>query len=88
MKIDTSVRMRDDLAEEGYNVPAWATLDSAEVFLEASDLQGARFLPDLCSDDDIEYSFNRIELKDGRIFLMVGADLDFGTPRKEITNVN
>ena len=48
------------------------------VYLTAKDLVGAQYLPDLCSDDDPEYNYNRILLADGRIFFMVGVDLDFG----------
>ena len=74
---NTSVRMRDDLARDGYKVPAWGQLDGDTTYLDANDLQGARYLPDLCDEDDVEYNYQRIELADGRIYLTVGVDLDF-----------
>jgi hypothetical protein len=70
--------MRDDLALNKAEVPAWVHLDAPATYLEAQDLQGARYLPDLCDDTAPEYNYNRIELADGRIFFMVGVDLDFG----------
>jgi len=77
--IDRSVRMRDDLARDDVEVPAWIHMDAPATYLNAKDLQGARFLPDLCDEDDVEYNYNRIELADKRIFFMVGVDLDFGS---------
>ena len=77
--IDRSVRMRDDLARDDVEVPAWTNLDAPATYLKADDLRGARFLPDLCDEDDVEYNYNRIELADKRIFFMVGVDLDFGS---------
>jgi hypothetical protein len=76
--MNTSVRMRDDLARDNVKVPAWPYLDAPVAYLTAKDLVGAQYLPDLCSDDDPEYNYNRILLADGRIFFMVGVDLDFG----------
>jgi len=76
--IDRSVRMRDDLARDDVEVPAWTNLDAPATYLNAKDLQGARFLPDLCDENSVEYNYNRIELADKRIFFMVGVDLDFG----------
>jgi len=74
----TAVRMRDDLARDDVEVPAWTNLDAPATYLKADDLRGARFLPDLCDESSPEYNYNRIELADGRIFFMVGVDLDFG----------
>ena len=74
----TAVRMRDDLARDDVEVPAWTNLDAPATYLKAADLRGARFLPDLCDENSVEYNYNRIELADGRIFFMVGVDLDFG----------
>ena len=76
--IDRSVRMRDDLARDDVEVPAWVHMDAPATYLKADDLRGARFLPDLCDESSPEYNYNRIELADGRIFFMVGVDLDFG----------
>ena len=75
---DTAVRMRDDLALNNEEVPAWVHLDAPATYLKAKDLRGARYLPDLCDDTAPEYNYNRIELADGRIFFMSGVDLDFG----------
>ena len=74
----TAVRMRDDLALNNEEVPAWVHLDAPATYLKAKDLRGARFLPDLCNETEPEFNYNRIELADGRIFFMVGVDLDFG----------
>lgn len=74
----TAVRMRDDLALNKEEVPAWVHLDAPATYLKAQDLQGAKYLPDLCDDTAPEYNYNRIELSDGRIFFMSGVDLDFG----------
>ena len=76
--MNTLVRMRDDLARDNVKVPAWTALDAPVVYLTAKDLVGAQYLPDLCSEDDAEFNYNRIGLADGRIFFMVGVDLDFG----------
>ena len=77
-----NVRMRDDLALDGLKVPAFAYIDSREggmeaTYLSADELVGAKCLPDLCDDTSLEYSYNRIGLRDGRIFFMVGVDLDW-----------
>lgn len=74
----TAVRMRDDLALNNEEVPAWVHLDAPAAYLKVQDLRGARYLPDLCDDSSPEYNYNRIELADGRIFFMSGVDLDFG----------
>jgi hypothetical protein len=76
--IDPSIRMRDDLARDDVEVPAWTNLDAPATYLKADDLRGARFLPDLCDESSPEYNYNRIELADKRVFFMVGVDLDFG----------
>ena len=77
--IDRSVRMRDDLARDDVEVPAWVHMDAPATYLKADDLRGARFLPDLCDESSPEYNYNRIELADKRVFFMVGVDLDFGS---------
>jgi len=45
--------------------------------LGAEELEGAEQIPDLCGDGDPEYWFNRIRLKDGRVFFMHSVDLDW-----------
>ena len=77
--IDRSVRMRDDLARDDVEVPAWTNLDAPAIYVNAKELEGAKFLPDLCDEASPEYNYNRIELADGRIFFMIGVDLDFGS---------
>ena len=76
--IYNSIRMRDDLARDDVEVPAWTNLDAPATYLKADDLRGARFLPDMCDESSPEYNYNRIELADKRVFFMVGVDLDFG----------
>ena len=76
------VMMRHDLAQEGYFVPAFDDItdhghEIGNTYLTAWDLEGAEQLEDLCTDSHPQYNFNRIQLKDGRIFFMYGADLDW-----------
>lgn len=75
-----SVRMRTDIEE--LFVPAYDRIECPDngigsTMLTAQDLDGAEQLPDTCEDGEPEYWFNRIQLKDGRIFFMHGADLDW-----------
>ena len=76
------VKMRRDLAQGRYTVPAFDDIleDGEEVgdtYLSSHDLKGAMQLPDLCDDTHAQYNFNRVQLKDGRIFFMIGVDLDW-----------
>jgi hypothetical protein len=72
--------MRDDLAQEGYSVPAsrtfsnYDTLDD-DLYISAKELEGATFGDDPADSDD--HPFCYIQLKDGRSLYFVGADLDF-----------
>ncbi len=77
-ELKTQIRMRDDLAQKGYQVPAYFSGedDSDYFMLNADDLIGATLLPDTGNEN--EYKFNRVLLNDGQIVFMVGVDLDFG----------
>lgn len=74
--------MRDDLAEEGYSVPAFddVTEDFKQVavtYLTAKDLIGAKVADGNDDDTHPRYEYNYIELADGRKFYMIGVDLDW-----------
>ena len=74
------VRMRADLYE--LFVPAYDSIEAPDTglgstMLGAEELEGAEQIPDLCGDGDPEYWFNRIRLKDGRVFFMHSVDLDW-----------
>lgn len=80
-----TVRLRDDLAEEGLSVPACTTLDGEgdDFYFDEQDLEGAVCLHDLeeeqVEEGEIESSYNsRIRLKDGCIVYMMSIDLDWG----------
>ena len=73
-------RMRDDLALEGYRIPAGKSFvkydDLQEiVYLSASDLHEAEGYDNGIDTDS--HAFNVIKLKDGRVFYMIGAELDW-----------
>ena len=75
-----NIRMRDDLAEEGYAVPASKTFEkydtlSEVVYINAKELQGAVQGADPADPDD--HPFCYVELQDGRSLYFVSADLDF-----------
>lgn len=77
----SNIRMRDDLAEEGYTVPASATFsnydtqDEPIIYLSAEDLEGAQEYDNGIDPDSHAYIV--VKLKDGRVFYMIGADLDW-----------
>jgi hypothetical protein len=74
------IRMRADLAEEGYSVPAsrtfsnYDTLDD-DLYISAEELEGATFGDDPADPDDHPFCF--LQLRDGRSLYFIGADLDF-----------
>ena len=74
------IRMRWDLAEEGYSVPAsrtfsnYDTLDDG-LYISAEELEGATYADDPADPDDHPFCF--LQLKDGRTLYFIGADLDF-----------
>jgi hypothetical protein len=78
---DNSIRMRDDLAEEGLSVPASKSFKDYDtqvdvVYIGAEELEGATYGDDPAHPD--EHPFCYVELKDGRSLYFIGVDLDFG----------
>ena len=78
----TSVKLRDDLAIDGYEVPAYARVAAPdtgldEVYLSELDLMGAIELEGTDDDTKAEYNFTKIQLTDGRVFYIRGVDLDW-----------
>jgi hypothetical protein len=86
----TTVRLRDDLAEEELLVPAWkgwkgwhedtaSEHEGTLAYLDKADLDGAINLGDLYAKLNWHpsHNLNRIKLKDGRVFFMLGVDLDW-----------
>lgn len=75
-----TIRMRTDLAEEGMSIPAGKSFWKYDclidiVYLSAEELEGAVLGDDPAEPDD--HAFRYVELRDGRCFYMVGADLDY-----------
>lgn len=78
-ELDNSIRMRDDLAEEGLSVPASRTFRDYDtqvdvVYVDAEELNGATYGDDPADD----HPFCYVQLKDGRSLYFINADLDFG----------
>jgi hypothetical protein len=75
-----TIRMRADLAEEGFAVPAsrtfsdYDTLDD-DLYITAEELEGAEQGNDPADPDD--HPFCYVQLKDGRALYFVSVDLDF-----------
>lgn len=74
------ISMRADLAEEGLSVPASRTFTDYDtqvdvVYITAEELEGATEGDDPADSDDHPFAY--VELKDGRSFYFIGADLDF-----------
>ena len=75
------VRMRKDLAEEGVLIPAGLSYkdydDLQEItHLSAKDLDGAVEFD--TGEDPDSHAFCPVKLADGRVFYMIGVDLDWG----------
>lgn len=75
------VRMRDDLAQDGILIPAGARWENYDdlldvVYLSAEDLEGAVEYD--TGEDPDSHAFCPVKLKDGRVFYMIGVDLDWG----------
>ena len=73
-------RMRDDLALEGYTIPAgksFGDYDDLEdvLYLSAHDLHEAQGYDNGVDPDS--HAFSVVKLKDGRVFYMINADLDW-----------
>ena len=74
------IRMRHDLAEEGYSVPASRTFSNYDtlddrLFVTAEELEGATFGEDPADSDD--HPFCYVQLRDGRSLYFISIDLDF-----------
>lgn len=75
-----TVRMRDDLAEEGYTIPAGKSYrdydDLQEVtHLTASEIKDAEEYDN--GEDPDSHPFQVVKLTDGRILYVISADLDY-----------
>ena len=81
MSTYTGVRMRDDLAEEGYSVPAsftfsnYDTQDDPIMYLTAKDLEGAVEWDNGVDPDS--HPFIVVKLTNDEVVYMIGADLDW-----------
>lgn len=77
----SEVMMRKDLAEEELLVPAsttfsdYDTRDEPVIYLSEQDLEGAQEYDNGVDPD--AHPFIVVKLKDGRVFYMAGADLDW-----------
>jgi hypothetical protein len=74
------VRMRDDLAKQEMSIPAGLSFqdydDLQEVtYLNATDLEGAVGYD--TGEDPDSHAFCPVKLRDGRVFYMIGVDLDW-----------
>jgi len=75
------VRMRDDLAQDDILIPAGARWENYDdlldvVYLSAEDLEGA--VEHDTGEDPDSHAFCPVKLRDGRVFYMIGVDLDWG----------
>ena len=75
-----TIRMREDLIEEGLAVPASFTFENYDtmvhpVFVTAEELEGAESGDDPRKLD--EHAFCYVQLKDGRAMYFLSVDLDF-----------
>lgn len=78
--MNCTIRMRDDLAQEGLSVPASRTFRDYDtlvddLYISAQELEGATFGNDPADPDD--HAFCYVELKDGRSLYFISVDLDF-----------
>jgi hypothetical protein len=74
------VRMRDDLAKQGMSVPAgisYKDYDNLQevIYLSAKDMEGAIGYD--TGEDPDSHAYCPVKLADGRVFYMIGADLDW-----------
>ncbi len=75
-----TIRMREDLIEEGLAVPASFTFENYDtmvdpIFVTAEELEGAEHGDDPRDLD--EHAFCYVQLKDGRSMYFLSVDLDF-----------
>lgn len=77
----SKIRMRDDLAEEEYTIPAsytfsdYDTQDEPIIYLSATDLDDAEQYDNGIDPDS--HPFEVLKLKDGRVFYLMSIDLDY-----------
>jgi hypothetical protein len=74
------IKMRSDLAKEGYTVPAGLSYQEyddliVDFYLSEDDLVGAEGYDNGVDTD--EHAFCVVKLQDGRVVYMIGADLDW-----------
>jgi hypothetical protein len=74
------VRMRDDLAKQGMFVPAGLSYKDYDdlqevIYLSAKDMEGAEGYE--TGEDPDSHAFCPVKLADGRVFYMIGVDLDW-----------
>jgi hypothetical protein len=74
------VRMRDDLAKQGMSVPAGISYKDYDdlqevIYLSAKDMEGAIGYD--TGEDPDSHAYCPVKLADGRVFYMIGADLDW-----------
>lgn len=74
-----TIRMREDLIEEGLAVPASFTFENYDtmvdpIFIDAEELEGADYGSD---PSELEHAFCFVKLKDGRSMYFLSVDLDF-----------
>ena len=79
--LNNSIRMRDDLAEEGLAVPASRSFEKYDtqvdvIYITAEELVGATYGDDPAHPDDHPFCF--VQLRDGRSLYFLSVDLDFG----------
>ena len=72
--------MRDDLAEQGILVPAGISYKDYDhlqevIYLSAKDMEGAIGYD--TGEDPDSHAYCPVKLADGRVFYMIGADLDW-----------
>ena len=74
-----NLKMRQDLADAGHIVEGYdnETGEECVAELDANALIGAIELPIHPRREAHIYDLTRVQLADGRVVLMVGADLDF-----------
>ena len=77
-----TIQMRQDLADEGYTIPAFDDVlpdDEyvGEHYISAHELQGATLEGNAPDDSDNRYWYTRLRLADGRLLYFIGIDLDF-----------
>lgn len=84
------ISMRADLAEDGLSVPASKSFKDYDTqvdvtYITAEELEGATQGDDPADTDDHPFAY--VELKDGRSFYFISADLDFDYGQKTANQI-